>query len=135
MYRSGLGPKEFVSNVGVPLVKEIPELGKGLRDRVLVPVGLFFKDPMPNVGYPPRICQSIGYSHVGPDCKNFQIGDRTLSCTATTAEELSGARIAEGTIYATRFIVPPQIRNEPFVVTIFLVSCCLWIRNEPDSLS
>lgn len=122
LYRSGVGPIEFIKNLKVPLIREISKLGKNLRDRVLIPIGLFFKGPMPDTGFPPRICQSIGLSKVGSDCENFEIGERTLSCSLTTAEELSGARIAEGIIYATRFIVPPQIRNAPVVDAILQVS-------------
>lgn len=122
LHKSGVGRRDFVENLRVPLVREIPELFRGLRDRVLIPIGLFFQDPMPDTGHPPRICQSIGLSKVGSDCKDFAIGDRTLACSLLTAEELSGARIAEGTIYATRYIIPPQIRNDPLVGAIFQVS-------------
>lgn len=125
MYKSGIGPKQFVSNIKVPLVKEVPEMGMGLKDRVFIPVGLFFKDPMPDSGFPPRICQSIALGKVGSNCEKFDIGDRTLSCSLVTAEELSGARIAEGTIYATKYIVPPQLRNEPIVEKLFTVGIAI----------
>lgn len=121
MFKSGVGPRKFIENLRVPLIREMPEMGKGLHDRVLIPIGLFFGGEMPKSGFPPTVCQSIGLAKVGPDCQNFNIGDSTLSCSLATGEELSGARIAEGVVYATRFIVPPQIRYHPVVVTLLQV--------------
>lgn len=122
MYKSGVGPKSILKNLRVGLVKDFPEIGKGLRDRVLIPIGLFFNEQTPNSGHPPRICQSLGFSKTGSHCDNLTMGAHTMNCSYTNAEELSGARIAEGTIYATRYILPPQLRNDPVIDMIFQVS-------------
>lgn len=121
LYHSGIGPKSEVEKARAKLVHEDSMIGQNVSDRVLVPVGLFFKGDLPDSGFPPRICQSIGLDTTGPDCSTYTIGDLSDQCSLTPAEELSGAQIAEGTIYSTRFIFPPEKRDHPLVDYIIKV--------------
>lgn len=43
----------------------------------------------------------------------------TLSCSAVPLGQVSGARVAEGVIYATRFILPPLMRSDPVADAMF----------------
>eukprot|EP00922_Rhytidocystis_sp_ex-Travisia-forbesii_P072878 GHVS01108653.1.p1 GENE.GHVS01108653.1~~GHVS01108653.1.p1 ORF type:complete len:1038 (-),score=151.37 GHVS01108653.1:3028-6141(-) len=125
LFKSGVGPVDQIETLGLDLVKEVPSLGRNISDRVLIPVGMFREGAPPPQGFPTRICQAIGAKLDGPGCDNYQIGARDLRCSLTTMEELGGAHIGENVIYATRYIFPPEHRNEPLVEYIFnvITSC------------
>ncbi|KAF8820035.1 hypothetical protein IE077_003657 [Cardiosporidium cionae] len=122
LFKSGVGPKKQIETLNIPLIKEIPLLGQNFSDRAFIPVGLFFKDDFPKDGlFPPRICQTAALRPFGPNCENYTIGQKNLGCSLVVAEELSGGRVAEGLIYATRFPFPPEWRDHPFVEFLFRV--------------
>eukprot|EP00915_Cephaloidophora_sp_WS-2016_P003622 GHVH01004882.1.p1 GENE.GHVH01004882.1~~GHVH01004882.1.p1 ORF type:complete len:803 (+),score=97.37 GHVH01004882.1:648-3056(+) len=126
---SGIGTSE-----GIQATEEEPlvvnnSIGKDMLDRALIPVGLFMDDTIDfdnDQGWSiPRIVESIAIAVNGdsdtcardaslnPFGPSFR--DENASCNLRTLESLGGARIAEGVIYATRYFVPPSMRNHPLL--------------------
>ncbi|PHJ25727.1 mandelonitrile lyase [Cystoisospora suis] len=81
---------------------------------------------------PTRLCQSTGIRLLGPTCPRnpsdyspppktepFLLQSSTLSCSAVPLGQVSGARVAEGVIYATRCILPPLMRSDPVADAMF----------------
>lgn len=72
LFHSGVGPVEDVSRLNVPLVREVHELGRNLRDRAMIPLVTFSKRRLPETPgakvLKPRICHSIAYGYVGQKC-------------------------------------------------------------------
>eukprot|EP00923_Selenidium_pygospionis_P042838 GHVN01073927.1.p1 GENE.GHVN01073927.1~~GHVN01073927.1.p1 ORF type:complete len:644 (+),score=44.48 GHVN01073927.1:1585-3516(+) len=121
LFKSGIGPRDQIRELEVPLIAEHPNLGRNVSDRVLIPVGLFFDGPLPDEGFPPRICQSLGIRKSGPNCDHFKMGDFNKQCSYSTCEEISGARTAEGIICGTRFLLPPEKRSNAASDVIFKI--------------
>ncbi|PFH31192.1 hypothetical protein BESB_030660 [Besnoitia besnoiti] len=100
-----------------------PQLTGGLKD----PLFPWFGELEP-----PRLCQATGIRLLGPTCPRnpneltppapaepFLLQSTSLSCSAVPIGHVSGGRVAEGVIYATRFILPPLLRNDPAADAIF----------------
>eukprot|EP00922_Rhytidocystis_sp_ex-Travisia-forbesii_P049389 GHVS01073525.1.p1 GENE.GHVS01073525.1~~GHVS01073525.1.p1 ORF type:complete len:919 (-),score=149.88 GHVS01073525.1:2065-4821(-) len=125
LFKSGVGPVDQIETLGLDLVKEFPNLGRNISDRVLIPIGMFREGDPPPQGFPTRICQAIGAKLDGPGCTDYKIGDPNLRCSLTTMEELGGSHIGENVIYSTRYIFPPEHRNEPLIEYIFnVITAC-----------
>lgn len=114
LYKSGVGPALFVKQLGVPQVKELNALGSNLRDRSMFPIATFLRDPIPASGFLPEVGHNIGFGYVGTNCTNARIGMSQPGCSSVAIEGLSGAFIAEGVVHATRYPVPPFLRNDLF---------------------
>ncbi|PFH36504.1 GMC oxidoreductase [Besnoitia besnoiti] len=131
LMRSGIGSREQLKKISVPPVKELPAVGKNLRDRMFIPINLFTVEKNSSPAYhPSRICEATGVAKLGPDCDDFKIGDRSLKCTLAVAEELYGGNITEGVILGTRYIFPPAFRHHPLVDKAFeIMTYCA--RHRP----
>ncbi len=67
---SGVGPSAELRNLGIPVVKELPGVGKNLRDHPLVPVRVKVKDDFPLDPDAPRIQTVLRYTASGSDARN-----------------------------------------------------------------
>ena len=67
---SGVGPAAELSNLGIPVVKDLPGVGKNLRDHPLVPVRVKVKDDFPLDPEAPRIQTVLRYTASGSDARN-----------------------------------------------------------------
>ncbi|KYK68766.1 GMC oxidoreductase [Toxoplasma gondii TgCatPRC2] len=131
LIRSGIGSREQLREINVPTVKELPAVGKNLRDRMFIPLNFFAvgQDTSPR-RHPTRICEATGIAKLGPDCENFRIGDRSLKCTLAVVEELYGGNTTEGVILASRYIFPPAFRHHPLADKAFeIMTYCA--RHRP----
>ncbi|CEM07583.1 unnamed protein product [Vitrella brassicaformis CCMP3155] len=135
LMNNGVGPREIVEDVRkLKMVKEVPDLGKNLMDRNFVPVDAFFEPKqMPDQGYNATLVQVAGLLQEGTGCKGFGLSEMMANptCAYVPTEELSGAQIAEGVLYATRFVLPPHYRSTPevdWLVTI--LSTCSANLND-----
>ncbi|CDJ65357.1 oxidoreductase, putative [Eimeria necatrix] len=92
-----------------------------LPDFLLFPGVLQYLSP----ALQPRVCQFMGLKYTGPRCKSNGINERNLGCSLVTMEELSGDRLAEGFIYASRYMFPTAFRKDPILdaVTEIIQSC------------
>ncbi|CDI74588.1 hypothetical protein EPH_0002920 [Eimeria praecox] len=104
-----------------------PAFRNGFEPPVLLPDSLMFTGGLQYLApaLQPRVCQFMGLRHIGPQCKPHQINDRNLGCSLVTMEELSGDRLAEGFIYASRYMFPTAFRKDPILdaITEILQSC------------
>jgi choline dehydrogenase len=62
MMNSGLGPADHLREVGVPVVKDIPAVGKNLKDHLFVPMGYQSVDgrPVTDSLLDPRVLKGVG---------------------------------------------------------------------------
>ena len=67
---SGVGPSAELRNLGIPVVKELPGVGKNLRDHPLVPVRVKVKEGFPLDPDAPRIQTVLRYTAGGSDARN-----------------------------------------------------------------
>ena len=67
---SGVGPADELGNLGIPVVKDLPGVGKNLRDHPLVPVRVKVKDDFPLDPDAPRIQTVLRYTASGSDARN-----------------------------------------------------------------
>ncbi|MYC32522.1 MAG: mycofactocin system GMC family oxidoreductase MftG [Chloroflexi bacterium] len=67
---SGVGPSEELRSLGIPVVKDLPGVGKNLRDHPLVPVRVKVKDDFPLDPDAPRIQTVLRYTASGSDARN-----------------------------------------------------------------
>nr|CEL64897.1 TPA: mandelonitrile lyase, putative [Neospora caninum Liverpool] len=97
---------------------------------------------------PARICQATGIRLLGPTCPRnpselqpppetepFLLQSPTLTCSAVPIGHVSGARVAEGVIYATRFILPPLFRSDPVADALFETLQACSEHREPFGLA
>ncbi|CBZ51538.1 hypothetical protein NCLIV_013310 [Neospora caninum Liverpool] len=131
LMRSGIGSREQLKDISVSPVKELPAVGKNLRDRMFIPLNFFAVGKNTSARHhPARVCETTGVAKLGPDCENFNIGDRSLKCTLAVAEELYGGNTTEGVILGTRYIFPPAFRHHPLADKAFeIMTYCA--RHRP----
>ena len=67
---SGVGPSDELYGLGIPVVKDLPGVGKNLRDHPLVPVRVKVKDDFPLDPDAPRIQTVLRYTASGSDARN-----------------------------------------------------------------
>ncbi len=67
---SGVGPAEELRSLGIPVMKDLPGVGKNLRDHPLVPVRVKVKDDFPLDPDAPRIQTVLRYTATGSDARN-----------------------------------------------------------------
>ena len=67
---SGVGPAEQLRGLGIPVQKDLPGVGKNLRDHPLVPVRVKVKDNFPLDPDAPRIQTVLRYTASGSDARN-----------------------------------------------------------------
>lgn len=67
---SGIGPAEQLRGLGIPVIKDLPGVGKNLRDHPLVPVRVKVKDEFPLDPDAPRIQTVLRYTASGSDLRN-----------------------------------------------------------------
>ena len=67
---SGVGPAAELGNLGIPVVKDLPGVGKNLRDHPLVPVRVKVKDDFALDPDAPRIQTVLRYTASGSDARN-----------------------------------------------------------------
>ena len=67
---SGVGPAGELRSLGIPVVKDLPGVGKNLRDHPLVPVRVKVKDDFPLDPDAPRIQTVLRYTASGSDARN-----------------------------------------------------------------
>ena len=67
---SGVGPAEELRSLGIPVVRDLPGVGKNLRDHPLVPVRVKVKDDFPLDPDAPRIQTVLRYTASGSDARN-----------------------------------------------------------------
>ena len=67
---SGVGPAEELRSLGIPVVKDLPGVGKNLRDHPLVPVRVKVKDDFALDPDAPRIQTVLRYTASGSDARN-----------------------------------------------------------------
>ena len=67
---SGVGPAAELGSLGIPVVKDLPGVGKNLRDHPLVPVRVKVKDDFPLDPDAPRIQTVLRYTASGSDARN-----------------------------------------------------------------
>ncbi|CDJ28480.1 LOW QUALITY PROTEIN: oxidoreductase, putative [Eimeria mitis] len=104
-----------------------PSFRTGFDPPVLFPDNLMFPGPLHYLApaLQPRVCQFMGLRYMGPHCKGPRINERNLGCSLVTMEELSGDRLAEGFIYASRYMFPTAFRKDPILdaMTEILQGC------------
>eukprot|EP00917_Polyrhabdina_sp_WS-2016_P024120 GHVP01052269.1.p1 GENE.GHVP01052269.1~~GHVP01052269.1.p1 ORF type:complete len:372 (-),score=70.65 GHVP01052269.1:2615-3730(-) len=122
LFDSGVGPINQIKELKVPLVKEVPDLGQHMKDRTFVPMAMFRKEPVDQTNAPSRVCQAVGLMPVGENCNGKNMGDPESGCSTLAFEEISGGRLPEGLLYASRFIFPPERRDDPLVDFIIKVT-------------
>lgn len=112
LYKSGIGPIESLQNMNIMPLLDVPNLGTNIVDRLLFAIPFFFKNDISTTPFVNPIMSS--FSNKSGDCG--------YSCSIINIESLGGGRTVEGTLYATRLIFPPRLRNNivtDFVVEIF----------------
>ncbi|KAJ1615273.1 glucose-methanol-choline oxidoreductase-like protein [Cryptosporidium canis] len=109
LYKSGIGPIEFLQNMNIMPLLDIPNLGTNIVDRLLFAIPFFFKSSVSTTSFVNPIMSS--FSKMSGDCG--------YNCNTINIESLGGGRTVEGTLYATRLIFPPRLRNN--VVTDFVM--------------
>ncbi|PHJ22813.1 gmc oxidoreductase [Cystoisospora suis] len=119
LFRSGVGPREQLREIGVDEVKAIEHLGRNLTDRVLIPIQMFQKEKKKKEERIPRVCQVLGMRHHGPSCQGVGVNERTLKCSLVTTEELSGPNIIHGLLWASHLLLPPSWRDHPAAHAVF----------------
>ncbi|CBZ52046.1 glucose-methanol-choline domain-containing protein [Neospora caninum Liverpool] len=119
LFRSGVGPREQLREIGVPEVAVMEQLGRNLSDRVLIPIQMFLKDKKRKTDRVPRVCQVLGARHHGPQCDGVGISERTLKCSLLTTEELSGPNVIHGLLWASHLLLPPSWRDHPAAHAVF----------------
>ncbi len=67
---SGVGPRDHLDSFGIPVVRELPGVGRNLRDHPLVAVRLRAKEGVPMDPDAPRIQNSLRYTATGSDLRN-----------------------------------------------------------------
>ena len=67
---SGVGPAEQLRSLGIPVVKDLPGVGRNLRDHPLVPVRVKVKDDFQLDPDAPRIQTVLRYTASGSDLRN-----------------------------------------------------------------
>lgn len=73
LMRSGIGSREQLEEISAPIVKELPEVGKNLKDRMFIPLNFFTVVKNTSSRYhAARVCESLGVAKLGPDCKDFK---------------------------------------------------------------
>ncbi|XP_665981.1 alcohol oxidase 2 [Cryptosporidium hominis TU502] len=112
LYKSGIGPLESLQNMNIMPLLEVPNLGTNIVDRLLFAIPFFFKSDV------------FTNPFVNPIMSSFSktSGNCGYSCSTINIESLGGGRTVEGTLYATRLIFPPRLRNNivtDFVIEIF----------------
>ncbi|TRY53184.1 Glucose-methanol-choline oxidoreductase [Cryptosporidium tyzzeri] len=112
LYKSGIGPLESLQNMNIMPLLEVPNLGTNIVDRLLFAIPFFFKSDV------------FTNPFVNPVMSSFSktSGNCGYSCSTINIESLGGGRTVEGTLYATRLIFPPRLRNNivtDFVIEIF----------------
>ena len=105
LFKSGVGPRDTIRELGVNLVHEIDALGRNTYDRVLHPVVTYDK-----LYSNASIASVLGMSARGTECDEYTPFTRK-DCHMIPTEELGGGRDAEGVLLATRFILPPRFRD------------------------
>ncbi|PFH32827.1 GMC oxidoreductase [Besnoitia besnoiti] len=119
LFRSGVGPREQLREMGVEEVVALEQLGQNLSDRVLIPIQMFLKEKKRKEDRVPRVCQVFGLRHHGPQCEGVGVNERTLKCSLLTTEELSGPNIIHGLLWASHLLVPPSWRDHPAAHAVF----------------
>ncbi|KAH8581619.1 alcohol oxidase 2 [Cryptosporidium sp. chipmunk genotype I] len=109
LYKSGIGPIESLQNMNIMPLLEVPNLGTNIVDRLLFAIPFFFKNDVFTNPFVNPIMSS--FSSLSGDCG--------YSCSIINIESLGGERTVEGTLYATRLIFPPRLRNN--IVTDFVI--------------
>ncbi|KAK9174001.1 GMC oxidoreductase family protein [Cryptosporidium meleagridis] len=112
LYKSGIGPLESLQNMNIMPMLEVPNLGTNIVDRLLFAIPFFFKSDVFTNPFVNPIMSSFSKSS----------GNCGYSCRTINIESLGGGRTVEGTLYATRLIFPPRLRNNivtDFVIEIF----------------
>lgn len=109
LYKSGIGPVESLQNMNIMPLLEIPNLGTNIVDRLLFAVPFFFKSSISTTSFVNPIMSS--FSTVSGNCG--------YNCNTINIESLGGGKTIEGTLYATRLIFPPKLRNN--IVTDFVI--------------
>ncbi|KAF7457962.1 GMC oxidoreductase [Cryptosporidium felis] len=112
LYKSGIGPTKTLENMNIMPLLNVPNLGTNIVDRMLFAVPFFFKNNVITQPFVNPIMSS--FSSSSDDCG--------YSCRTINIESLGGGRVVEGTLYATRLIFPPGLRNNivtDFVIEIF----------------
>ncbi len=67
---SGVGPAEQLRNLGIPVVQDLPGVGKNFRDHPMAPVRLRVRDDFPQDPEAPRIQAGLRYTAAGSDLRN-----------------------------------------------------------------
>ena len=67
---SGVGPAGHLSDMGIPVVKDVPGVGQNLRDHPLVTIELEPKDGVRLATTEPRIQSGLRYTAQGSDSRN-----------------------------------------------------------------
>lgn len=112
LYKSGIGPVESLKNMNIMPLLEVPNLGTNVVDRLLFAIPFFFKSSVSTTTFVNPIMSS--FSTISGNCG--------YSCNTINIESLGGGKTIEGTLYATRLIFPPILRNNivtDFVIEIF----------------
>ncbi|KAH7648600.1 hypothetical protein FG379_002070 [Cryptosporidium bovis] len=109
LYKSGIGPSQALQNMNIMPILEVNNLGTNIVDRMLFAIPFFFKEKISSNPF------------VNPLMSSFSTksGDCGYSCNTINIESLGGDRTIEGTLYATRLIFPPKLRNN--IVTDFVI--------------
>ncbi|OII71820.1 uncharacterized protein cubi_00628 [Cryptosporidium ubiquitum] len=109
LYKSGIGPIESLQNMNIMPLLEVPDMGTNIVDRLLFAIPFFFKKDISTSSFVNPIMSSFSNSS----------GNCGYSCSTINIESLGGGRTVEGTLYATRLIFPPRLRNN--IVTDFVI--------------
>lgn len=72
LFRSGVGPREQINKLGLPVIHEVPQLGRNFTDRIAVPVGVFLTKEQHASFSSPRVSDIVGIRNLGPDCENYK---------------------------------------------------------------
>ncbi|CEL93819.1 unnamed protein product [Vitrella brassicaformis CCMP3155] len=136
LMNSGVGPKEVVSRVmankGGEVVKDIPELGQNLHERIWTAVMVFLDHDIPADGHNATLGTTSGFQIAGAHCpSDFGMGDVSLDCTYVNSEEGSGVSAVDLSI-VVRVFFPPALRKAP--ETDFLVAVIEECLDNKDSI-
>ncbi len=70
MLLSGVGPADHLNELGIPVVKDLPGVGKNLRDHPVVFVTWSTKSDHPLDGYAPRLQTTLRWTAEGSELRN-----------------------------------------------------------------
>lgn len=103
---SGIGPREEVAKLDVPLKFHHPLIGRGLQDRPLIGLSVFLRENFMN--FPAKICRTAGLHPLPPQdpflASSFDI-------PVVPFEEIAGGSALFAVLVALRMIWPPEYRN------------------------